>query len=59
MKTKRIDDYICINIDQIITDELEEILNADIDDFWHEEDKKNWKKLQAAARVVLKYYRVP
>ena len=58
MKIKRIDEYICINIEKIIEDELRDILSNDIDNLSLEEDKKYYKKLQDAVKIVLKYYTV-
>lgn len=58
MKIKRIDEYICINIEKIIEDELRDILSNDIDKLSLEEDKKYYKKLQDAVKIVLKYYTV-
>jgi len=58
VKIKRIDEYICINIEKIIEDELRDILSNDIDNLSLEEDKKYYKKLQDAVKIVLKYYTV-
>jgi len=58
VKIKRIDEYICINIEKIIEDELRDILSNDIDKLSLEEDKKYYKKLQDAVKIVLKYYTV-
>jgi len=53
----RIDQYICIDIDAIIIDEMKEIINSDCVGS-HPEDVRNWVELQLAARIVLKNYTV-
>ena len=57
MKTTRIDQYICIDSDQIIIDEMEEILSGDCGSDM-KEDIDGWERLQAAAKVVLEFYKV-
>ena len=58
MKAKRIDDYICINIDQVICDEMEIIVNTDCGSSM-QEDRDAWDRLQEAAKVILENYRAP
>jgi len=58
MKTTRIDQYICIDTDQVMVDEMTEIIEMEIDKQAHAVDKADWKELQAAARVILKNYSV-
>jgi len=53
----RVDQYICIDIEAIIIDEMEEIVNSDCVG-GHPEDVRNWRELQQAARIVLKNYTV-
>ena len=57
MKTTRIDQYICIDSDQIIIDEMEEILAGDCGSNM-KEDIVDWERLQDAAKVVLEFYTV-
>ena len=53
----RIDQYICIDIEKIMVDELEAIIGGEC---WGcQEDLDNWAELQQAAQIVLKYYTVP
>jgi hypothetical protein len=58
IETKRIDQYICIDTDQIVVDEMNNILDEDIESFHLEEDKKMWSELQAAAKEILRFYKV-
>ena len=58
MKTTRIDQYICLDIDQIIIDEMNEILSQDLDRLHMQEDKDFWTEAQAAAKVILGCYEV-
>ena len=55
MKTKRIDQYICIDADQIIVDEMTELIESNCGSVL-EEDQTYWKELQEAAKVILKNY---
>ena len=57
MKTTRIDEYICIDVDQIVVDEMKDIIDKDNGSHL-EEDVKEWKRLQRAAKVVLEFYTV-
>lgn len=57
MKTTRIDQYICLDSDQIIVDEMREIVDSDSGSHL-KEDKKEWKRLQKAAKVILEFYTV-
>ena len=58
MKTKRIDQYICIDTDQIVIDEMKDILKTDCSKFMLEDDKADWKELQAAAKVIKRFYTI-
>jgi len=58
MKTKCIDQYICIDKDQIVIDEMNEIIDTDTNSFNLKEDIKQWKQLQKAAKVVLGFYKI-
>ena len=58
MKTKRIDEYICLDVEQIVVDEMKEILSQKIGDFYMEEDREYWTELQNAAKVILRNYTV-
>ena len=57
MKTKRIDQYICIDMDQIIVDELKDIIDNGCGSSM-KEDLDEWERLQAAAKVVLEFYTI-
>ena len=54
----RIDQYICLDVEKIMVDELEAIIGGEC---WssYQEDLDAWAKLQQAAEIVLKYYTVP
>ena len=54
----RIDQYLCIDTDQIIVDEMQDIINNDCGSTY-QEDLDAWVELQQAAEIVLKYYKVP
>ena len=54
----RIDQYLCIDIEKIMVDELEEIIGGDCGSTY-QEDLDAWAELQQAAEIVLKYYKVP
>ena len=56
--TTRIDQYICIDIEKIVADEMQEIISGEC---WSscQEDLDDWAELQQAAQIVLKYYTVP
>ena len=54
----RIDQYLCIDTDRIMVDELEEIIGGDCGSSY-QEDLDAWAELQQAAEIVLKYYTVP
>jgi len=57
MKTKRIDQYICIDLDQLIIDEMKDVIDNDSGSRL-KEDRKEWKRLQKAAKVILEFYTV-
>ena len=54
----RIDQYLCIDIEKVMVDELEAIIGGEC---WSsfQEDLDAWAELQQAAEIVLKYYKVP
>jgi hypothetical protein len=58
MMTTRIDQYICLDVDKIIVDEMQEIVDGDCGSVM-QEDLHDWIELQQAAQVILKYYTVP
>ena len=58
MKTTQIDQYICIDKDRIIIDEMEEILSCSDCGSNMKEDIVDWERLQDAAKVVLEFYTV-
>ena len=53
----RIDQYLCIDIEKIMVDELEEIIGGDLASSF-QEDLDAWAELQQAAEIVLKNYKV-
>ena len=57
MKTKRIDQYICIDSDQIIIDEMNDIIDQD-GPYSFKEDEEYWEKMKEAAKVILDCYTV-
>jgi hypothetical protein len=59
MKTKRIDQYICIDVDQIVADELNDVLTVDPDSFSMKEDREYYKRLLPAIEIVLEHWSVP
>ena len=56
MKTTRIDQYICIDSDQLMIDGLKEIIEYSKQEWKLEEDRLMWEELGKAAPVILKYY---
>ena len=58
MRAKRIDEYICLNVDQIMLDELTDIIEMSLDDH-DKEDKAFWGPIQKAAKVLMAAYQVP
>ena len=56
MKTTRIDQYICLDINKIVAKEMKDILQTDIESFHMQEDIDVWTELQAAATTILEYY---
>lgn len=57
MRTTRIDQYICIDADKLIVDEMQDIVDNDCGSTF-QEDIDDWKELQDAAKVILKNYTV-
>jgi len=57
VKTTRIDQYICIDRDQVIVDEGEEVINNKSGSN-NPKDISEWKRLQDAWKVILEFYRV-
>jgi hypothetical protein len=57
MKTTRIDQYICIDTDQIIIDEMNDIIDND-SAYPNKEDDKYWKRLRKAAKIVKDAYTI-
>ena len=57
MKTKRVDQYICIDTDQIIIDEMKEIIESDYE-ILGTVDRAYWDKMKEAAKVILDAYTV-
>ena len=55
VKMKRIDQYLCIDIEEIIVDEMKGIIQTK-NTSRHPEDIESSAKLQAAAKVVLSNY---
>ena len=53
----RIDQYICIDVEQIVLDEMQAIVDRRL---YHgtQEEKDDWAELQQAATIILKNYRV-
>jgi len=58
MKTKRIDEYICIDVDKIIVDEMKEIRDGDYSHLFLDEDIEFWAGIVEAAKVILTAYEV-
>ena len=59
MKTKRIDQYICIDVDKIIIDEMNELMDdSHLENILFPEDKKYWEEVAAAAKIVKSAYEV-
>jgi hypothetical protein len=58
VKTKSIDNYICLNVDQIVIDEMNNIINNKFDDPINSEEAAYWAKLIESAKVILGYYTV-
>lgn len=58
MESVRIDQYICLDVDQIIVDEMKDILTCKMRRTDQQEDRDNLAKLKRAARVVLGNYTV-
>lgn len=58
MKAVRIDEYICLDVDRIVVDEMESILSCRMRKTDHQTDRDNMAKLKRAARTMLTNYRV-
>ena len=58
MRTVRIDEYICLDVDQIIVDEMKSILNCKMHHTDFQSDRDNMAKLKRAARVMLSNYTI-
>jgi hypothetical protein len=54
-KVYRIDQYACIDIDELICEEMRDIIDNDCGS-GHPDDIESWGVLQAAAAVVLEQY---
>ena len=57
MKTKRIDQYLCIDMDQVIVDEMTDIIEGDYGHL-QKVDREYWDKMIEAAKVILDAYTV-
>ena len=55
MKTTRIDQYICIDVDELIVEEMREIIDQKCGRML-KEDKEYWARLKEAAEVILDTY---
>jgi hypothetical protein len=58
MRTVRINEYICLDVDQIVADEMKSILNCKMRKTDFQSDRDNMAKLKRAARVMLGNYTV-
>lgn len=58
MKTVRMDEYICLNVDQIVIDEMKNIQTCKLRKTDFPEDRANMAKLKWAARIILDNYTV-
>ena len=54
---KRIDQYLCIDFDKLIIDEMNEIIDND-SSYILKEDREYWKELKESAMVVRRHYTV-
>jgi hypothetical protein len=54
-KLTRIDQYVCIDTDKIIADEMRGIIESDCYGLC-QEDLDNWAELQQAAKIILWNY---
>ena len=59
MKAVRIDEYICLDVDKIVVDEMKMILSCKLRKTDYQEDRDSMAKLKRAARVVLRHYSIP
>ena len=57
VKTKRIDEYICLDVDQIIVDEMNYIIDGDYGKLC-KVDREYWDKVIAAAKIIRSAYSV-
>ena len=58
MRTTRIDEYICLDVDQIVVDEMKSILSCRMRKTDFQSDRDNMAKLKRAARVMLDNYTI-
>ena len=58
IEIKRIDQYLCIDIEKVIVDEMRYIIETE-NTSDHPEDIRDWSELQAAAHVIVRNYAVP
>ena len=59
MKTTRLDQYICIDVDKVVIDEMNYLMeDSHLDNAIFPEDKKYWDEVRKAARVILTAYEV-
>jgi hypothetical protein len=58
MRTVRIDEYICLDVDQIVIDEMESVLQCTMRHNDAQSDRDNMAKLKRAARVIRDNYSV-
>jgi hypothetical protein len=58
MKTVQIDQYICLDVDQIVADEMKMILSCKLRKTDFQEDRDSMAKTKRAARVILSHYTI-
>lgn len=54
-KLERIDQYVCIDVDELICEEMRLIIESDCGST-HPDDVASWESLQAAAKLILEQY---
>ena len=59
MKAVRIDEYICLDVDKIVVDEMEMILSCKLRREDRQEDRDSMAKIKRAAREIRSHYKVP
>jgi hypothetical protein len=57
MRTTRIDQYICIDVDRLVADEMKNILSCTAK-YTHKEDRDYSVKVKRAAKVIFGYYTI-